>query len=196
MSNPNPYSPPPLQDNQKANATSQRFSGIGVFSDRGTLVLARNGCRMPDLCLKSGEPTTERYRLAARVLPKSKRVTFAVLGGVIGYQIATSIWGQNFSLEIPFRANWNDPSGKKSKRGWRIVWLGLALVILGIVLSIFSEAMIALCGIGLIVGVIGLILGGVKSAAPFVISNFNEQYVWIEGANKTIVGMFEPLPNA
>lgn len=76
-----------------------------------------------------------------------------------------------------------------------MVGVGFALILLGIVGSVFSEAMIALCGLGMVVGFAGLFLGGVKSAhGPFSITHFDQNYVWVQGANKTIVGMFEKFP--
>lgn len=125
----------------------------------------------------------------------SKKAGIAVMGGAVGLMIANSIWGKQFDLDLPLRSDWVDPTNAKSKRGWKVVWLGFALIVIGIVLSVFSEAMIALCGIGMVVGIVGLFLGGYKSSrGPFSISNFNEDFVWIKGADQSIVNLLEPLP--
>lgn len=193
----NPYAPPAKAADEGGSAPLREYSGIGVFNDQGTLVLSREQHQFPNVCMKSGEPTEDHVQLDEVRLPRSKATAgLAITFGFIGLQIAKGLYGQHIVIDIPMRSDWVDPSEEKSKRGWKVVWWGLGLIIAGIILSVFSEAMIGLCLIGMIVGIVGLILGGVKSTnAPFSVSDFNDHYVWVQGADRSVVEKFEVLPS-
>lgn len=191
MSDNNPYAPP-RSDSQET--TVGEWTGIGVFNDRGTLVLSRAGFQLPDVCLKSGEPTEKLFELNQRALPKTRAIGTFLAAGAVGLVIARSMFGEDFELKLPMRQD-SETQKEKEKRSWIVVGIGFALILLGIIGSVFAEALMALSALGMVVGIVGLFLGGVKSVnGPFSISNFNTQYLWVEGANKSVVAMFERLP--
>lgn len=62
------------------------------------------------------------------------------------------------------------------------------------VVSVFTEVGIGICLLGMIVGIAGLIIGGLKlSKNPFSVANFDDGYIWIRGADESVTRMFEPL---
>ncbi|MEM7479507.1 MAG: hypothetical protein AAF483_31360 [Planctomycetota bacterium] len=194
MPNTNPYSPPDLGTNNAPDNQTRVFSDSGAFEEKGKLVLLRSGYSLPDLCLKTGEPTRERFRLDTRALPQSTAVLTLLSGGVIGVLIAKALFGTHFVVDLPLKSGWGEVSEEKSKRGWAVVGFGFVLIIVGIVASVFAEILMLLCAVGMVVAVFGFIVGGVKvTKEPFRISNYDERHIWIEGVDKNIAMMFEPL---
>lgn len=191
----NPYAPPKLTTQPPAEV---KYSGIGVYCDRGTLVLSRSNHKLPGVCLKTGQPTDGKYPIRVKTLPRGQVLAVAIAGGIIGVAIANLLFGTKFHLDIPIVPGWvnpKDPSLEKTKRGWGVVGLGLLLILLGMGLTLIAEAFMLLCAIGMIVGIVGLFLGGYKSTKkPFEISTFDAKYVWLNGVEPSIASQFEPFP--
>lgn len=163
------------------------------------LVISRAKHQLPSICLKTGEPTDGRFIIHEKFLPKSSTLVVGAAFGAIGYAIWKAVFGTMLHLEQPFtpgRVNPKDPSPERSKRGRSIVFSGFGILIVGIILSAFSEYFIGLAAVGMVVAVGGLIAGGFKSSKkPFAISRFDEQYIWVSGVTKSIVFQFEPFSN-
>lgn len=196
MSTNNPYAPPP---SSSSHPVPCKYSGIGVYCDKGTLVLSRANHKFPAICLKTGEATDGIYPVRVRVLPKGRLYAIAIVFGILGVAMAQALFGTNFSLDVPMVHGWVNPkipSAERSKRGWGVVGLGLLLIVLGMGLSLVSESFIILCALGMIVGIVGFFVGGYRSTKkPYEISTFNSKYVWLDGVDKEIAYQFEPLPS-
>lgn len=186
----------PSQDDELERSSAETCKGIGVFRDRKSLVLSRAGFSLPDVCLKSGEPTKDRYHLKTRVLNLIPTMIFHWLLGGLGADLAARVFGTPFDLKLPLRSDWNAPDEVRSPRGWIIVLLGIGVIVLGIGLSAVSESLMAVCVIGIVIAVIGFFVGGVTSSVPFEIKKFNDQYVWISGVSPEALEGFELLPNS
>jgi hypothetical protein len=198
MTSDNPFSPPTTSDSHATSSADYRYSGTGVYCDRGTLVLSRSKYQLPAICLKTGEPTDGTFPIQTKMLGQGQGAAIAIAGGAIGYAIARSLFGTEFDLKIPLKQDWvnpDAPTAAKMKRSWGVVAIGFALILLGIGLSLVSEAFIVLCAIGMIVGIVGLFVGGYKSSRkPYSITSFNDKFIWLDGVDKTLAMQFEPLP--
>lgn len=190
----NPYAPPPSSSDYPIEP---KYSGMGVYCDQGVLVLSRAGHKLPAICLKTGQATDGVYPVRVRALPKARGIAIAIAFGAIGVAIARALFGTNFSLDIPLVPGWSnpkDPTPEKSKRGWGVVALGILLILVGMGLSVVSEAFLILCAVGMIVAIFGFFVGGYKSSKkPYEISNFNAKYIWLDGVDKDIAFQFELL---
>lgn len=196
MSTDNPYAPPL---SNFVPRSSYKYSGIGIYCDQGNVVLSRSNYKFPAVCLKTGQATDGIYPLRVRTLPRGKSVAIAVAFGAVGLAIARSMFGTNFQIDVPMVPGWvnpNAPTKEQSKRGWGAVGIGLLLIVLGIMLSLFAEVFMILCAIGLLVGIVGFFLGGYKSSKkPFEITTFDSEYIWLDGVEKNLAYEFEPLPS-
>ena len=198
MNNDNPFSPPSTSDSKAFSAADYKYTGIGVYCDKGKLVLSRSKYQLPAICLKTGEPTDGTFPIQTKMLGQGQGAAIAVAGGAIGYAIARSLFGTEFDLKIPLKQYWVNPdvaTAAKTKRSWGVVAIGLVLILLGIALSLVSEAFMVLCVVGMIVGIVGLFVGGYKSSRkPYSITSFNDKFIWLDGVDKTLAMQFEPLP--
>ena len=119
MSN-NPSAPPKLTTQPPAEV---KYSRIGVYCDRGTLVLSRSNHKLPAICLKTGQPTDGMYPLRVRTLPRGQVLAIAIAGGIIGVAVANLLFGTTFHLDVPIVPGWvnpKDPSLENSGGSYRV----------------------------------------------------------------------------
>lgn len=175
------------------------YSGIGIYNDRGVLALSREKHQFPDVCLKTGAPTTHRYTLNRRMLERAAPV--GTPGGEVSaeFVILEQLAGDQLNLKIPLSLAWLEANGRygaRRNKGWRITGTGLVLLFLGILLMLFSPFFGAIMVVGLVLSFYGLFAGGVSlSDPPFRIIQLNPNFIWLEEANEDVARRFEPMPS-
>lgn len=175
------------------------YSGIGIYNDRGILALSREKHQFPDVCLKTGTPTTHRYTLNRRMLERAAPV--GTPGGEVSVEflILEQLAGEQFNLRIPIAQDWLVAHGfcaTRNQKGWLVTGSGLALLFLGILLTIFSPFFGVISVVGFIICIYGFFVGGVTvTQLPFRIIQLNPNFIWLEGANEDVARRFEPMPS-
>lgn len=176
------------------------YSGLGIYHDRGNLAVSREKHKFPDVCLKSGEPTTNKLTLNRRMLQRS--APEGTEGGEISveYAIFEQLAGDQLNLKIPVGEAWLKANGfceTRSKKGWLVMGTGLGMLFLGILLTVFTPWLGVICVVGLGICLYGFFVGGVNMKDfPFRIIQVDPQFIWLTGVNEDIARRFEPLSNA
>ena len=176
------------------------FSGCGVYHDHGNLAISRKQHKFPDVCLKSGEPTTNRLTLNRRMLQRS--APEGASGGEISieYAIFEQLAGEQLNLNIPVGQAWLKANGfcaTRSKKAWFVTGTGLGLLFLGILLTVITPWLGVICVVGIGFCIYGFFVGGVNvKDFPFRIIQVDPQFIWLTGVNEDIARRFEPISNA
>lgn len=176
------------------------YSGIGIYHDRGNLAVRREKHKFPDVCLKSGEPTTNKLTLNRRMLQRA--APEGMEGGEISVEFAIfeQLAGDQLNLKLPVGEAWlkaNGFSATRSKKARLVVGTGLGLLFLGILLTAFSPWLGVICVVGIAICVYGFFMEGVTvKDFPFRIIQVDPQFIWLTGVNEDIARRFEPFSNA
>ncbi|MEQ9503495.1 MAG: hypothetical protein RIT81_41960 [Deltaproteobacteria bacterium] len=164
-------------------ATTGDTSVAGIWRD-GDVIVMEKGAMLPDFCVKSGEPASER--LEKKLQWHHPAVYAALLFNVIIYLIIALIMRKTANVSIPIGPDAKAHRSKWIKIGWGAGLGGLVVMFIGIPLE---QPVVILLGLG--VAFFGLIGGliGVRLLWP---TKIDDQYVYLKGAKEPFL---RHLPN-
>ncbi len=193
----NPYAAPVLESGPNTPSVPNPNAAHGLWRE-GNRLVTHIGAQLPDICVKTGEPTKER--LFRKMQWHHPAIAIAILGGLLLYVILAVILTKRAQVWLPLSKDQLAVRKTRLLICWLIGLGCLAAIGLGIFLAItmrnpneYSPLMfILLFGGGILGGLISLIAGS-SIANVLKPTKITDTHIWLKGAHPNILNK---LPNA
>jgi hypothetical protein len=177
--------------NTHAPAPAQQTGGI---FQKGKLLIVHKQAVLPDLCIKSNEPTSER--LKRKLMWHHPAVYLVILFNLLVYVIVSLIVRKTATFNIPLAARYKAARVRWMIIAWSMAFLSIALFIVGLATidSPSATALSALCLIQFPFALITSILIGIFGCRVIYAKKIDDQYAWIGGTCEEFRRMFPEWP--
>ena len=177
--------------NTHAPAPVQQTGGI---FQKGKLLIVHKQAVLPDRCIKSNEPTSER--LKRKLMWHHPAVYLVILFNLLVYVIVSLIVRKTATFNIPLAARYKAARVRWMIIAWTMAFLSIALFIVGIATidSPSATALSALCLIQFPFALITSILIGIFGCRVIYAKKIDDHYAWIGGTCEEFRRMFPEWP--
>jgi hypothetical protein len=177
---PVPYAQP-MQSAQFQNA---------IYQQNGVLILHKLAI-LPDRCIKSNEPTTER--LKRTLYWHHPAIYLVILLNLIIYAVVAMAVRKSAVLQIPLSKEYKQRRIRNMLIAWGLVLLGILSMVIGIIIVDSNE----LGFLGFILFPILLLIGalwGIYGCRVIYAKKIDDHYVWVKGVSPEFLRDFPVWP--
>ncbi len=165
-----------------------------IYRDGKTLVIHKSAI-LPDICIKSNEPTTSR--LKRKLSWHHPAIYLVILLNLLIYAIVAMAVRKTAELHVPLAPRFIAKRKRNMLIAWGLVLLGVVLFIAGIVVVDTPGGGGPLGGLMLIAFPILLLTGslfGIYGCRVVTPSRIDDHYVWLKGCSPEFLAMFPQAP--
>lgn len=156
---------------------------------QGDLLVMHKAAPLPDICLKSNEPATER--LKRKLSWHHPAIYLVILAHILIYLVIALIVRKTATIYIPLTEDWYRRRQRRMLFSWSTVVLSL---VLGVLSGYFADThQLAPLGIlaAIVLGLGGAIYGTV-SCRLVVPKRMTDDYIWLKGVHHDFLARLEP----
>jgi hypothetical protein len=190
----NPYAAPQLggyyQPVPQQPAQLPPFAGLWR---QGNVMVMHRHAPLPDICLKSNQPTQKR--LKRNLQWHHPAIALTILAGVLIYIILAAILTKRATILVPLTEEWFRRRRTRLLVAWLTGLAGLGLMVLGFVMLADSEeGMYALLLVAGLVVALGALIFGQYACAMVRPTRMTDEYLWLKGVHPEYLNRLEPWP--
>jgi hypothetical protein len=164
----------------------------GIFH-KGDLLVVHKQAVLPDRCVKSNEPTSER--LKRKLMWHHPALYFLILINLLVYALVALIVRKSATFDIPLAPRYKAARIKWMVIAWSMIFVSLALFILGIAMSEQNpNALSTICMIQFPFAIFTAAVMGIFGCRVVYAKKIDDQYAWIGGTCAEFRNSFPEWP--
>jgi hypothetical protein len=173
----NPENPYAVYSNMAPPVAMQPVGGI--FQKGQTLIVHKQAV-LPDRCVKSNEPTSER--LKRKLMWHHPALYFLILLNLLIYAVVAIVVRKSATFDIPLAPRYKAARIKWMITAWSMIFVSVALLIFGIATAERSPNVISsICMIQFPFAILTAALIGIFGCRVIYAQKIDDQYAWIGG---------------
>lgn len=161
---------------------------------RGDLLVMDRHARLPDICLLTGQPATQRVEREVSFYPNGSHL--ALLLGIVPYLAALMCLSSTVRLELGLCEQMFQRQRYRILFGKILGGIGAAAIMAAIAFGAATqehEMAVVMIAVGAVVGIAGLVLGFVGSW-PVIARKIDTDYVWLTGVHPEFLAKLPEWP--
>jgi hypothetical protein len=188
----NPYASP-QQGGYYPQQMPQKPSPFAGLWREGSVLVMHKLAPLPDICVKSNEPTMQR--ITRKLQWHNPLLALTILIGWPIYVILAIILTKRATIQLPLTEEWIARRRRRLLVAWGLGLVSLGLIGGGIALAAQMDDAnyLFLMGLG-IVGGLAALIGGQMAVGMVRAKRMTDEYIWLKGVHPDFLDRLEPWP--
>ena len=184
----NPYAAPAIPNAYAPQMpTGAPFQGLWR---QGNVLVMHKLAPLPDICLKSNLPATQR--LKRKLQWHHPAIGLTVLAGVLVYLILAMVLTKRATIQIGLTDEWMEIRRRRILYAWGMVLISILLIIAGVMFVDPADSVLPVVAMmaGGVLFLVGLLYG---QYAPALVSpkRMTDDYIWLKGVHPDFLDRLE-----
>ncbi|MCI0359069.1 MAG: hypothetical protein L0211_11375 [Planctomycetaceae bacterium] len=188
----NPYAAPQQMGYYPHPLPPKPAPFAGLWREGGILVMHKLA-PLPDICVKSNEPTMQR--IARKLQWHHPLLALTIFIGLPVYIILAIVLTKRATIHLPLTEEWIARRQRRMIFAWAVGLLCLGLIVGGIALAVQLDdpnyLFLMLLGI---VGGLTALIGGQAAVSMVTPKRMTDDYIWLKGVHPDFLDRLEPWP--
>ena len=190
----NPYAPPGMASMQGMHGMSQFGApNLGGLWREGQLLVMDRNARLPNICVKSGQPA-ERFLLRNLSWQPPWLRAMAVVFGWLIYAILAASYGKKATIHIALSEQWFQKRTMFLLIGWigSLVGIAIGVIAIAIAVNIRWEALVTLGPVAGGIVFLACSLTGYYGARMVWADLITDRHIWVGGIGEPFLQQLPP----